>query len=60
MIPHTCPSCATVKHLPEINDDPRVSPKIRLDELVQIAHHGLAMYRVMRLDGETIELEKLQ
>lgn len=59
MIPHRCPTCSDQKDLPEVNDDPRVHPKLRLDELIQIKDHGLAMYRIMKLNGMTIELEKL-
>lgn len=59
MIPHRCPACQTMKGDPEVNDDARVQPKFRLDELVQIVGHGLCTYRIMRMDGMTLELEKL-
>jgi hypothetical protein len=59
MIPHRCPSCQTMRENPEVNDDERVLPKFRLDELVQIVGHGLPAYRIMRMDGMTLELEKL-
>jgi hypothetical protein len=48
-----------MKENPEVNDDDRVLPKFRLDELVQIVGHGLPAYRIMRMDGMTMELEKL-
>lgn len=59
MIPHRCPACQSMKDTPEINDDPRVDPKFRLDELVQIVGRGLATYRIMKMSGMTMELEKL-
>jgi hypothetical protein len=59
MIPHRCPACQTMKEYPDINDDSRVDPPFRLDELVQIKGRGLAMYRIMKMQGMTMELEKL-
>jgi hypothetical protein len=56
---HACPTCLHEKSVEELNDDRSVSPKIKLDELVQIQDHGSAMYRVMKLDGMILELEKL-
>lgn len=58
-IPHRCPVCAQARELPEVNDDVRVSPKLRLDELIQISHHGLALYRILKLDGMQILIEKI-
>lgn len=56
---HVCPTCSNVKPLPELNDDPQVNPKIKLDEWVQIVGHGPAMFRVMVIKNNTLELEKL-
>jgi hypothetical protein len=56
---HTCPACGTAKHSPELNDDTAVTPKIKLDELVRISDHGTALFRVMKMDGSILELEKI-
>jgi hypothetical protein len=59
MIPHRCPTCSSVKDLPEINDDGRIEEKFRLDELVRIQGRGLPVYRILKLDGMQMLLEKL-
>jgi len=56
---HTCPSCANTTNAPELNDDPSVNPKIKLDEMVRIEFHGSAIYRVMKIQGVVLELEKI-
>jgi len=56
---HSCPTCMTTKEVPELNDHPQVSPKIKLDEIVRISDHGQALFRVMKLDGNVLELEVL-
>ena len=43
----------------ELNDDDDINPKIRVDELVRIADHGPVLFRVMKIVGTTLELEKL-
>jgi hypothetical protein len=59
MIPHICPSCSNTSHLPEVNDDVIVEPKLRVDELIQIYGHGRALFRITKMQGMTLELEKL-
>lgn len=48
-----------MRESPEINDDMRVDPPFKLDELVQIVGRGLPTYRIMKMRGMTMELEKL-
>lgn len=59
MIPNRCPACQAMRESPEINDDMRVDPPFKLDELVQIVGRGLPTYRIMKMRGMTMELEKL-
>lgn len=57
MIKHQCAACATDIHLPEINDRTDVDPKFKYDELVSISGHGLAMFRIVKLDKLRMTLE---
>lgn len=56
---HNCPACGTTRNIPDLNDDASVSPKIRLDELVKIEGHGEALYRIMKIQGVVLEMEKV-
>jgi hypothetical protein len=42
-----------------VNDDVMVEPKLRVEELIQIYGHGRALYRITKMQGMTLELEKL-
>lgn len=56
---HQCDACGQTKHSPELNDDPAVNPKFKLDELVRIEYHGSPMYRIMEIKGQSLLLEKV-
>lgn len=56
---HQCDACGQSVHKQELNDDPAVNPKFKLDELVRIEYHGSSMYRIMEMKGQQLVLEKI-
>lgn len=44
--------------MPEVNDDANVQPKFRLDEIVRITDHGAATFKITKMDGMSMTLEK--
>lgn len=61
MITYQCPHCKAEHASHEINDDDRISPKVKLGQLIHIRDEQFrdVAFRVLKMEHMTLTLEKI-